>query len=79
MFQLPPGRDALAAVRNSAALLDFLLSRRPHSHEGERQWFQVSHCSLTYLSYHVACRTLTCQVCRSCVLGTLCVHVLCAF
>ena len=35
----------------------------------------TSHCSLTYLSYHVAGRTLTCQVCRSVVLGTLWVHV----
>ena len=34
LFQLPPGRDALAAVRSSAVLLDYLLSRRPHSHDG---------------------------------------------
>ncbi|KAK9832707.1 hypothetical protein WJX81_002264 [Elliptochloris bilobata] len=36
VFQLPPGREALAAMRNSGILLDSLLSRRPCSHEGVR-------------------------------------------
>ena len=40
LFQLPPGRDTLAAVRNSSVLLDYLLSRRPYSHDSE--WHTAS-------------------------------------
>ena len=34
LFQLPPGRAALAAVRSTDTLLGYLLSRRPHNQHG---------------------------------------------